>query len=93
MWKRVSARSRLPVIGGLALMLGACGTSLPQDVPGLRAVIGSSVPGAQGLTVRDQDRIDEHVARGCRAGLYTADECARHTPAAAERRAALSAQQ
>lgn len=82
--------SRRLAIGALAWMLAGCGISQPQNVEGLRAVVGNSLPGAQGLTQRDQDRIDEHVARACPAGLYTRAECERHTRAAAERRAALA---
>lgn len=77
-------------IGGLALTLAGCGLSGPQNVTGLRAVVGNSLPTAQGHTLRDQDRIDEHMARACPAGLYARAECDRHTQAAAARRAAIT---
>jgi hypothetical protein len=91
MWKRQSRLFQRLAIGALALMLGACGISQPQNVPGLRAVVGSSLPGAQGATVSDQDRIDEHMARACPVGLYTGLECDRHTVASSGRREALAA--
>lgn len=74
-------------IVALVLMLGACGTSRPQDVPGLRQAVGNSLPGAQGLTLEDQEKIDDTVARGCKTGVYTGPECDLHTEASAGRRA------
>lgn len=73
-------------IVALVLPLAACGISQPQDVPGLRQVVGNSLPGAQGLTLEDQEKIDDTVARGCAAGVYTGPECDLHTKASAERR-------
>lgn len=72
------------------LLLGACGISQPENVPGLTAALGDALPGAQGLTIEDQERIDETVARGCAAGVWTRARCADHTPASAARRAVLS---
>jgi hypothetical protein len=89
MWKLPKMLSAPLVTGALALTLAGCGISQPQNVAGLRAVVGNSLPGAQGVSLRDQDRIDEHMARACPAGLYTREECARHTAAASERRAEL----
>lgn len=62
----------------------------PVSVAGLRSAVGATVPGASGETLADQDRIDEHVARACAAGVYTADECHRHTRASFERREELA---
>lgn len=87
MWKPQKMLSGPLAIGALALTLAGCGPLRPADVPGLRAVVGNSLPGAQGLALADQDRIDEHMARACPAGIYTRDECARHTRASAARRA------
>ncbi|MER9901587.1 hypothetical protein [Mesorhizobium sp. M0130] len=51
--------------------------------------LGSSLPGAQGKTVEDQNRIDHTVAPGCAIALYRPAECDRHTKASAARRAEL----
>jgi hypothetical protein len=51
--------------------------------------IGSSLAGAQGKTVADQNKIDKTMAPGCAVDLYTPAECDRHTKASAERRAEL----
>ncbi|MDD9731620.1 hypothetical protein PVW46_17085 [Mameliella sp. AT18] len=40
--------------------------------------------------IEDQERIDETVARGCAAGVWTRARCADHTPASAARRAELA---
>jgi len=56
----------------------------------LRQAIGNGLPGAEGKTLRDQDRIDDTVAGGCAAKVYTRTECARHTRASADRRAELA---
>lgn len=74
---------------GAALMLGACSTLQPASVDGIDRVIGEALPGAQGETIADQDRIDDTVARACAAGLYPPELCDLHTVASAERRAAL----
>lgn len=55
----------------------------------MRLAVGSSLPGAQGETLRDQDKIDDTVAGGCATGVYKAAECDRHTKASAERRREL----
>ncbi|TPN43193.1 hypothetical protein FJ978_31310 [Mesorhizobium sp. B1-1-7] len=73
----------------IASMLAGCGTSGVNGVPGLRSAIGSSLAGAQGKTLADQNRIDHTVAPGCAIGLYTPAECDRHTQASAGRRAEL----
>lgn len=70
-------------------MLGACSTLQPASVGGIDRVIGEALPGAQGETVEDQDRIDDTIARACAAGLYSSDLCDLHTVASAERRAEL----
>lgn len=61
----------------------------PVTVAGLRSSIGNTIPGTKGETLDDQDRVDEHVARACAAGVYTAEECAAHTVASDERRLEL----
>lgn len=45
---------------------------------GARAIVGTSLLGARGATVKDQDSIDDAVAGLCGAGSYTRAECARH---------------
>lgn len=67
-------------------MVAGCSTSQPASVAGAKRAIGQKLPGAQGLTIPDQDRIDDTVARACAAGLYPKDLCDRHTIASAERR-------
>lgn len=69
-----------------ALMTAGCSTLHPVSVAGLRSSVGSSVPGAQGKTLADQDAIDDHVARACAAQVYSKEDCARHTNASFERR-------
>ncbi|RAZ76457.1 hypothetical protein DPM35_13985 [Mesorhizobium atlanticum] len=73
----------------IALPLAGCGTSGVSDVPALRLAIGSSLAGAQGKTLADQNKIDKTMAPGCAVGLYTPAECDRHTKASADRRAEL----
>lgn len=68
------------------LSAGCVGTSEPASVSGLSDVTGPSLPGAQGKTVEDQNRIDRTVARGCPGGLYSRPACDRHTESSAERR-------
>jgi hypothetical protein len=58
-------------------------------VPALRQALGSSLAGAQGKTLADQNRIDRTMAPGCAIKLYTAAECDRHSEASAERRKEL----
>ena len=72
-----------------ASTLAACTTSGASGVPALRSAIGSSLAGAQGKTVADQNRIDKTMAPGCAISLYTPAECDRHTKASAARRAEL----
>ncbi|RUX96138.1 MULTISPECIES: hypothetical protein [unclassified Mesorhizobium] len=72
-----------------ALTLGACTTSGVKGVTPLRSAIGNSLPGAQGKTVADQNKIDRTMAPGCAVKLYTRAECDLHTKASAERRAEL----
>lgn len=61
-----------------------------SGVPALRAAIGSSLAGAKGETVEDQNKIDRTMAPGCAVKLYTAVECDHHTKASAARRAELN---
>ncbi|MCT7375472.1 hypothetical protein [Chelativorans salis] len=88
--KLVSKGVRLACLAVIVSTLAACGTSEPASAPGLRLAIGNSLPGAKGLGVADQDRIDDTVAGGCVTGVYTSLECERHTKASAERRAELA---
>jgi len=71
-------------------MMAGCSTLQPVSVSGVDRAIGDELPGAKGETVRDQDRIDDTVARACAAGLYSTEFCDLHTIASAERRAELS---
>lgn len=76
-----------------AMILTACtGTSGPVSVAGVRPVVGGELPGAQGLTAEDQDRIDDTMARGCSTEIWTRAECDRHTRASFERRQELRAE-
>lgn len=63
-----------------ALALAGCSTSkpAPASTDGLRAVVGTSLIGAQGKTSADQAGIDETVAGLCAGGVWTKSECARH---------------
>lgn len=81
---------RLLVVGS-ACALAACGDLKPATVPGLSRAVGQELPGARGLTLEDQDRIDDTVARGCATGIYPRSACGRHSAASSERRAALKA--
>lgn len=69
--------------------MAGCGTSGVSGVPALRLAIGSSLAGAQGKTIADQNKIDKTMAPGCAVGLYTPAECDRHTKASSDRRAEL----
>ncbi len=70
-----------------ASMLVACGPSPLADAPKtIRDVVGSDLPGAQGLTVLDQDRIDSAMAGLCATGTYDAKICAAHGRASEGRR-------
>ena len=70
----------------LASTLGACGSLSPANVDGLQKSVGDDLPGAQGLTLADQIKIDLTVARLCGASIYTKDKCAEHTISAEQRR-------
>jgi len=70
-------------------MLAGCGTSGVSGVPALRSAIGSSLAGAEGKTLADQNKIDETMASGCAVKFYTPAECDRHTKASAARRGEL----
>ena len=86
---RYARASTLACLLMSALTLAACTTSDVSGVAPLRSALGSSLPGAQGKTVADQNKIDRTVAPGCAIRLYTRAECALHTKASAERRAEL----
>ncbi|RWD33948.1 MAG: hypothetical protein EOS34_17450 [Mesorhizobium sp.] len=73
-----------------ALTLAGCGTSGVSGVPALRSALGSSLAGAQGKTIEDQNRIDRTMAPGCAIGFYKPDECDRHSKASAGRRTELT---
>lgn len=62
------------------LVLAGCSTSKlgPVTTDGLRAVVGTSLVGAQGKTPTDQAGIDETAAGLCAGGVWTKSECARH---------------
>jgi len=68
----------------VAALLTGCGTSQALNasqndiVRGARGVVGTALIGVQGKTPKDQDQIDETVARLCGTGVYTKSECARH---------------
>lgn len=79
--------TRLALCFGAALMAAACSTLQPANVDGVRRAIGQELPGAQGRTLEDQDRIDDTVARGCAAGIFPVELCNLHTKASADRRA------
>jgi hypothetical protein len=48
--------------------------------------VGTELPGAQGRTIEDQDRIDSAVAGLCATTIYQKDLCDLHTMASAARR-------
>ncbi len=72
------------------LTMAACSTLQPASVEGVDRVIGDALPGAKGETVKDQDRIDDTIARACAAGIYRVELCDLHTKASAKRRAELA---
>jgi hypothetical protein len=77
----------LLLIGVLVLVIVmGCSTSGPADVKGLREVIGISLPGAKGLTLDDQRKIDLTVAGGCGGRIFTKEECRRHGASSWERK-------
>ncbi|WP_299800478.1 hypothetical protein [uncultured Ruegeria sp.] len=57
---------------------------------GIDRTIGDALPGAKGETLKDQDRIDDTIARACAAGIYRVKLCDLHTKASAARRAELT---
>ncbi|WP_293721997.1 hypothetical protein [Stappia sp.] len=67
--------------------MGACGTMQTTSATrddlrrSARAIIGTSLVGARGLTAGDQDKIDDTVAGLCGARVWTRSECARHDAA------------
>lgn len=69
----------------IAALLAGCSTLQPATVDGLDGVAGDELPGAQGKTPADQDRIDDTVARLCAVEIYTRRQCDRHTNASHER--------
>ncbi|WQP15377.1 hypothetical protein U8C43_23685 [Sinorhizobium meliloti] len=80
-------RTRLVLIAVCALSAAGC-TSTQQVSASkdrlnqaARAVVGTSLIGAQGATAADQDKIDETVAGLCGARAWTQSECARHDAA------------
>lgn len=73
----------------LALPLAACGPSLAPDVTTLSDIVGPDLPGAQGKTVEDQDRIDSAMAGLCRTAVIPADACDLHGERSEARRAEL----
>ncbi|RWC47946.1 MAG: hypothetical protein EOS55_13855 [Mesorhizobium sp.] len=72
-----------------ALLLAGCGTSGVSGAQPLRLALGSSLAGAKGKSIEDQNKIDRTMAPGCAIKLYTTAECDRHTKASAARRAEL----
>ncbi|MBE0691525.1 MAG: hypothetical protein IH590_00305 [Aquamicrobium sp.] len=77
-------RSALALCAATALLAGCNTASKPiaagsdHMAAGARAIVGTSLLGARGATVKDQDSIDDAVAGLCGAGSYTRAECARH---------------
>lgn len=87
--KQAKRPMTLLCLGVAVATLAGCSTLPPVSVAGLRSAVGVTIPGTKGETLEDQDRIDEHVARACAAGVYTVEECDVHTSASAARRAEL----
>lgn len=77
---------KLLLLGGLVLQVAACTTSTPVSVDGLKRTVGTSLPGARGLDISDQDKIDETVARLCATKVFNDIDCQRHSAASKERR-------
>ena len=85
--------SRVAALASLVLSAfaaAACTSSTPADATGLQLALGSSLPGAKGMTIADQDAIDDTVAGGCAIRFYDVGPCRRHTKASAERRRELA---
>lgn len=72
------------------MLLVGCGTSGTTSASSFRDAIGAGLPGAQGKTLADQERIDDTVAGGCAIEFYRPSECDLHTTASAERRRELA---
>ena len=77
---------RMPLSVGVmicvvAVSLAGCSPSkrAPVNADGLRAIVGTSLIGAQGVSYDDQLKIDETVAGLCGAEIWAPSECARHS--------------
>lgn len=71
------------------VLLAACQSSTSSgqgNATIARNLIGTSLPGAQGATLQDQDKIDSTVARACGVGIYSEQACDLHSAASAARR-------
>lgn len=77
----------MPVMPALvAVLLAGCGTSVPPAATkSLKSIVGTDLPGAQGKTAQDQDRIDSAVAGLCATTIYQRDLCDIHTKRSAAR--------
>jgi len=60
------------------LVVAGCGTSAPNNVTGLRRVVGTDLIGARGATATDQRKIDRTVVGLCAGSVWTKSECASH---------------
>lgn len=49
-----------------------------QFIRSIRNAAGTSLIGAKGASVKDQDAIDDTVAGICAVGAFTKTECAKH---------------
>lgn len=59
--------------------LPATSASEPKLSKSARGIVGNDLPGTLGKTQQDQNNIDNTVAGGCAAGVYTQSECTKHT--------------
>ena len=78
-------------ISGLAAILAGCGTSggrAPVNFLELADVL-APLPGAKGKAARDQDKIDDTIARACSTGVLGTQQCQLHSKASVERGAEL----
>lgn len=72
------------LLAACALILAGCTTSPRVSASAdtqratVRAVAGTALIGARGLTPADQDAIDDTAAGLCGAGAWTPSECKRH---------------
>lgn len=62
----------------LVSTLAACGTSLKPDVATLSDIVGPDLPGAQGKTLDDQERIDSAMSGLCSTGVIPREACGVH---------------